>query len=163
MNNVILSLGSNMGNKVSLLKEALRLLNLRVGEIVLRSSVYETEPWGMECNETFYNMATMLHTEMSPHQLLKEVLQIESELGRVRLSNEYASRTMDIDILFFNDEIINTNELIIPHPHIQKRNFVLAPLAEILPQYKHPVLKKTVEELLAESPDRCRFMRSFGL
>ena len=155
MNNVVLSLGSNLGDKVFYLKEAVKLLNLRIGEAFLSSSVYETEAWGMVSDETFYNIVLVLKTEMNPFRLLKESMQIESELGRERVSEGYASRTIDIDILFFNEEIIETNELTIPHLHIQKRNFVLAPLAEILPEFRHPILKMTAKELLEISQDKC--------
>ncbi|MDL2315122.1 2-amino-4-hydroxy-6-hydroxymethyldihydropteridine diphosphokinase [Bacteroidales bacterium OttesenSCG-928-C19] len=155
MNDVVLSLGSNIGDKFFYLKEAIRLLNLKVGKVEKISSVYETEPWGMECDDAFYNIAVALQTELNPQQLLKENQQIEKELGRVRSSAGYASRTIDIDILFFNEEVIDTEDLIIPHPYIQKRNFVLAPLAEILPEFLHPVLNKNIKYLFEHSLDDC--------
>lgn len=131
-----------------------RLLEERCGTILKTSGIYETEPWGFECRESFYNQAVVIETPLSPLELLSTVLQIENELGRTRNPNQrYSSRSIDIDILFYDSEIIQTENLTIPHPLIRERNFVLIPLNEIVPDFLHPVFKKTVNELLLSSED----------
>lgn len=154
MHTCYLLLGSNLGNRPLMLSQALKLIRDRVGKIVLRSSVYETEPWGFEDARQFLNQAIMLQTELSPKSLLSAVLQIELVMGRIRHGDKYASRVIDIDILFYDDLILGLQQLTIPHPLLHARRFVLMPMAEIAPRLVHPVLDATIESLLAECPDQ---------
>ncbi len=112
------------------------------------SSVVESEPWGFNSETTFYNMVLLVETELTPHQILTEVIGIEKSLGRIRHGKEYANRIIDIDILFYDEEEINDKNLQIPHPLLQKRKFVLQPLAEIAPGLSHPAFQTSVAELL---------------
>ena len=151
---VYLSLGSNMGNRYVQLQKAIFHLQRKAGEITKVSSIYENPAMGFEGGD-FLNACLGLETELSPQELLKVILDIEKDFGRERFSSGgYRSRTLDLDILFYNDEIFNTEDLIIPHPNIQDRNFVLKPLADIAPQYYHPVFDKDVRNLLQECKDR---------
>lgn len=147
--------GSNSGNKKELITQAICRLS-SAGQIVLSSSFYETAPWGFECDEHFLNQITVFKTSLSPVDFLRLCLDTEKQLGRVRQTNgpRYSSRTIDIDLLFCDSLILDTPELILPHPRICERNFVLVPLAEIMPDFRHPVSEKTIARLLEESPDQ---------
>jgi 2-amino-4-hydroxy-6-hydroxymethyldihydropteridine diphosphokinase len=145
-----LSLGSNVGERELHLREAITRLGT-AGHIIAVSSFYETEPVEFTEQAWFLNCAVGLETSQSPLELMKTALQIERELGRVR-DQKKGPRTIDIDILLFGDTVIDSPELTIPHPAMQQRRFVLEPLAEIAPEARHPVLKKTVRELLEELP-----------
>lgn len=170
MNSVALLLGGNQGDRRALLRQATVLIRDRIGTVVSFSSVYETEPWGefeMEHGEritqNFLNQALLVETDLPAHKVLEEALVIEAVLGRLRPVTPqaaihgiaelpqriYHSRPIDIDIIFFNNEIIDTPDLVVPHPRMHLRRFVLEPLAEIMPNYRHPVLGETVKELLA--------------
>lgn len=152
-NQIYISIGSNKGNRLEYLQRALALISLNGIEIDRLSSIYETPSWGFKSN-SFYNACIKINTLLSPHQLLKVLLEIESQLGRLRNSNVgYNSRVIDLDILFYDDLIISDFELILPHPKLHLRNFVLAPLKEIAPKYEHPELKKNIILLLQSSPD----------
>ncbi len=153
MNTAYLILGGNKGDKLQNLQRALQLIEQNVGVIVSRSAIFSTAPWGNANQPEFVNQAICIHTALSAVDLLKELLSIEKSLGRIRDHQKWMERTMDIDILFFNDEVINLPELKIPHPFLQDRKFVLAPLAQIAPQFIHPVLKKNSEILLSECTD----------
>ncbi len=144
---VYLSLGSNVGEREKNIINALRLLKLKGIELTRLSSLYETEPVGMEDQPLFYNMVMQGTSPYGPEKLLKVIKEIELEIGRV-WTQKWGPRAIDIDILFFNDQIINRDELIIPHPELHKRDFVLIPMAEIEPEFVHPILKKTIEEIL---------------
>lgn len=147
-------LGSNSGNKAEYIRKAATSLTRQTGRLVAISSLYETEPWGFECNEPFLNQVLRIETRLHPEIVLQKALEIENSLGRTRSSEtRYASRTIDIDLLFCDSEIIRTPSLTIPHPRIAERRFVLVPLNEIMPDFVHPVLQKTVSELLAECSD----------
>jgi len=152
-NRAILSLGSNLGDRLMNLHTAMKLLTADTGELTINSSVYETEPWGLKEQPDFLNMVVGIETELSPQQLLSEIKYIEDELLREK-SIRWGSRSIDIDILFFNDLVINSDILTIPHPEIANRRFVLVPLAEIFPDLIHPVLKKPVNSLLVNCSDR---------
>lgn len=141
-----------MGDREEFLDKAHEKINTFCGRIVQASSIYETEAWGMRDQHPFLNQALVLETGLNPEQLLTHILEIERSLGRVR-ELKYGPRTIDIDILFFDDCIIQSPHLVIPHPEIQNRLFALQCVAEIMPDYVHPVLKKTVEKLLLECAD----------
>jgi 2-amino-4-hydroxy-6-hydroxymethyldihydropteridine diphosphokinase len=157
MNNistVYLSIGSNLGNKLLNLQRAVFLLQGRAGQILALSAVYRSPALGFE-GADFYNACVSLETSLSPQHLLQVNLEIETLLGRKRKPGEgYGSRSLDIDILYYGTEIINTPDLIIPHPHLQKRRFVLKPLADIAPQFYHPLLQKDTRNLLQECKDQ---------
>ncbi len=152
MNEAYLSLGSNEGDRMQWLQRAMDLLAINCGTITKRSSVYETAAWGLTDQADFLNMAVEIQTTKTPTELLDAILDIETQLGRQR-SVKWGPRTIDIDILLYNNSIIDTTKLIIPHPFLHQRLFTLLPLAEIAPKYLHPKLNKTVSELLAECPD----------
>lgn len=151
MSNVYLSLGSNIGDRKKFLLNAIDALKAGVGVSDV-SSFYETEPWGNERQSNFINACVKVETDLSPPKLLRFIKSIESELGRSQ-SEKWGPREIDIDILFYGDEIISSGGVEIPHPHMAGRAFVLVPLAEIAPQFVHPVLKKTISEL-AETIDK---------
>ncbi len=154
MHNVFLGTGGNIGNKHKNFDEVVKIINKELGEIIRSSSVYETPPWGFESENPFWNQVLLIKTEYSPTELLDQIEKIENRFGRIREKGKYSSRKMDIDILFFDEEIINTETLTIPHPLLQKRLFVLVPLAEIAPDFVHPVLKKTSVEMLNNCEDK---------
>ena len=155
MNLVYLLLGSNLGNKTANLKKATDALRSFAGTIPVQSHLYASPPWGFEHNEDFVNQAVLLETELAPHELLAGIHDIESEMGRVREPEQagYQARIIDIDIIYFNRDIIKTASLEIPHPRIHLRRFVLVPLDEIAPDFLHPVLQKTQTQLLKECSD----------
>jgi 2-amino-4-hydroxy-6-hydroxymethyldihydropteridine diphosphokinase len=152
MNKVYLLLGSNMGNRLMNLEKARQLISRQAGLIVTVSGIYETEPWGNKNQGMFYNQVIDLHTALEPQLLLSCALAIEKELGRVR-NQKFGPRLMDIDLLFYNNMIISEPGLTLPHPFIQARRFTLMPLHEIASELIHPVLKKSVKQLLDECPD----------
>lgn len=150
---VFLGLGTNMGERERNLNDARNLISGSIGKIISKSPIYETEPWGFECNDLFLNMVIKVLTELSPVELLRKVRDIERNLGREQLKKRYSSRIIDIDILVYGDRIIKRKNLEIPHPLIPERRFVLVPLCDIEPGGMHPVLKKTFSELLIECRD----------
>lgn len=151
-----LLLGGNQGNIRRIFFQAIDMLNISVGPVQDISPLYRTEPWGFQSEDAFLNQVITIQTDLSPDMLLKEVLIIEEKLGRSRQdnSNGYQSRTIDIDILFYNDEIIKRKDLIIPHPKLHLRKFTLAPLNDIAPGLNHPVLNKTISELIRTCDDK---------
>ena len=143
---VYLGLGSNLGDREYNLRRAVSLLSRRASLIAL-SSVYETEPWGYASQPAFLNMACLLETSLSPQDLLELAQGVERDLGRVP-SFRYGPRVIDVDILLYGDEVIETPRLQVPHPRLWKRAFALTPLAEIAPGLAHPVLGASIAELL---------------
>ena len=143
-----------MGDKKEIFKSCLKLIQSRIGEIRKRSSIFETEPWGFESDDLFWNQAILVKTSLKPTEVLERTQQIEQELGRIRKQEQYVSRLIDIDLLFYDEQVIRTSTLQIPHPLMAERRFVLAPLAEIAGEEVHPVLKKTNQSLLEECPDQ---------
>jgi 2-amino-4-hydroxy-6-hydroxymethyldihydropteridine diphosphokinase len=156
MMEVFLGIGTNLGKKEQNLRKSLELTEKYIGPVVVPSSVYETEPWGFESNENFLNMAICVKTNLNALVLIEKTMLIESQLGRIRIENQYSSRVIDIDILFYGDQVINESGLIIPHPRIAGRRFVLEPLIEIAPGFVHPVLKKSITSLLESCTDTCK-------
>ena len=159
MARVCLSLGSNLGPRETYLRKALQALDKELGSLVKCSSFYETLPWGFSSDSLFLNAAACFDTLLSPEEVLAVTQQIEKSLGRKEKSRQgqYADRCIDIDILLYDDRVIETPDMILPHPHMAERMFVLEPLAEIMPHLLHPLLRKTILQLkeeLAERSDR---------
>lgn len=153
-NQVYLLLGGNLGDRLNLLKQTKINIEKNIGEIVKESSIYESGPWGFESEQDFLNQVIVISTSYTPGEILQKCREIENELGRVRQSDQYVSRRMDIDILFFNDEIINKPDLIIPHKQLHKRRFTLEPLTEISQDFIHPGINKTLSEILRDCEDK---------
>jgi dihydroneopterin aldolase/2-amino-4-hydroxy-6-hydroxymethyldihydropteridine diphosphokinase len=143
-------IGSNLGNREENCLKAIGLLSGKGVTVGKQSAMYETEPWGVKDQPKFIDMAIEIETDRPPLELLRSLKDIEREIGR-RETARWGPRVIDLDILFYDDLIINEPGLQIPHPHMQKREFILKPLAEIAPDKVHPVLKKTVKELLSET------------
>lgn len=158
MAKVYFSLGSNQGDRLKSLVMATKLIGNLIGKIIQYSPVVESEPWGFNADTTFYNLALMAETELTPQQVLAQILEIENSLGRKRSGKEYSSRKIDIDILFYDDKQITENNLMIPHPLLHKRRFVLEPLAAIAPELIHPVYHATIAELLNQMEDTSRIL-----
>ena len=151
----LILLGSNLGDREMLIKSAIDTIGKNCGNVLSCSRIYETEPWGFDAENNFLNQIISIQTDLRPHDLLKELLSIEAILGRKR--NEYAttyeSRPMDLDILYYDDLIINDNDLILPHPRLHRRRFTLLPLCDIAPDLKHPLFNKSNKTLLEECDD----------
>ena len=150
---VCFSLGSNMGDKAAYLKQALTMLSENIGEIISVSSVYETEPWGVNLHENYLNTVACYRTILSPDEVFNFISSVEKKLGRIRTLKSAEPRTIDIDILFFDDLIIKNENLTIPHPLIKYRKFVLQPLSENMEKFIHPEYGLTIKELLAQCTD----------
>jgi len=140
-------LGGNVGNRMDYLRRSLDLLRCHIGRIVAISSVYESEPWGFDCPCPFLNQAVAVETTLAPLVLLENINRIEQTMGRVRTGEGYQARTVDIDILLYDNQVINTSELVIPHPRMTERMFVMQPVAEASPDLVHPVLHCTMAYL----------------
>jgi len=149
-------LGGNLGDKQQVFSEARAKLNQQVGTITSQSAIYETEPWGFESDDIFWNQVLEISTAFSPDEVLTQTQQIERELGRIRKATQYDSRIIDIDILFYGDQIIKLENLTVPHPRIQERKFALVPLCEIASELIHPVFLKSITQLLEECRDLLR-------
>jgi 2-amino-4-hydroxy-6-hydroxymethyldihydropteridine diphosphokinase len=152
MNKAYLLIGGNMGNRQQNLGRAVDLLGTP-GTVKRQSGLYETAAWGKTDQPSFLNQAILLETTLTARELLQAVLAIEEKMGRKR-EEKYGPRIIDIDILFYDSAIISEPGLIIPHPEMQNRRFALQPMQEIAPRLKHPLLKKTITELLKACPDK---------
>ena len=152
---VFVLLGSNLGDRELLVNQASKMMRERCGKIVAKSRLYESEPWGFKSEHWFLNQVVKIETALSPDDLMKELLDIEKELGRDRsVPHEgYVSRPMDLDILYFGNKIIDTQMVIAPHPRLHERRFTLLPLCDVAPDFVHPVMKKTNLQLLDECQD----------
>lgn len=153
MNIAYLILGGNKGGKIKNLNQATVLIEKNVGAIINKSEMYETAAWGNTDQPDFLNQVVCVETKLRPQQVLQEIIKIEESLGRVRGDQKWMERTIDIDILFYNDEIIDTPDLKIPHPYIQERMFVLLPLLDLAPTLVHPVLKEDIKTLANQCKD----------
>ncbi len=150
---IYLALGTNLGNREENMERAIKCIEKQIGTIFSQSAFYSSEPFGFESDNLFLNGVVGVCTELLPSDLLSKTQWIEREMGRTTKSdqNGYSDRIIDIDILLYNHEVIdNDPTLVVPHPHMQQRDFVLKPLAEIAPNFEHPVLKKTITELVEE-------------
>tara|TARA_B100001142_G_scaffold131569_1_gene133123 strand:- start:355 stop:840 length:486 start_codon:yes stop_codon:yes gene_type:complete len=152
MNIVFLQLGSNLGDRELLLREALVLINKKVGLVIDISKIYESTAWGVEKQTDYLNQIIKVETKLLASEVLSAILIIEEKLGRVRVK-KWGERLIDIDILFYNNEIINTPSLCVPHKYMHKRMFVLVPLNEIAAEKIHPIYNKTIEFLMKECRD----------
>ncbi|QIA07136.1 2-amino-4-hydroxy-6-hydroxymethyldihydropteridine diphosphokinase [Draconibacterium halophilum] len=154
MNKVFLGIGGNIGDKRQNFIHVLNLIEIKLGKIIQKSSVYETPPWGFRSEDAFWNQVLIIETKLEAEELLWRIREIETDFGRERGNERYSSREMDIDILYFNDDFLESKDLIIPHPRIHERRFVLIPLVEIAPEMKHPLRRLTSIEMLENCLDQ---------
>ena len=152
MNEVYLQLGSNIGERLDNLNQSIKVIIERIGNVLEKSSVYESTPWGVENQRNFLNQVIFVKSNFDPYTILDLVLQIEKDMGRIRIE-KWGERIIDIDILFIDDLIIESENLCVPHEFIAKRKFVLQPMCEIAPGFIHPKLNKTISQLLEECID----------
>lgn len=155
MNIVVLALGSNLGSREENIKESLTRISTEIGKIKEISKVYETEPFGFEAEQSFLNLCISIETILSPEQVLNCSKQIEIQMGRTSHNdNQYHSRPIDIDIIFFNDQIVDIPGLKVPHPQYKSRKFVLAPLNDLVPDFIDPQTLLTVNEIFVNCDDK---------
>ena len=152
MNSTYLLLGSNMGNSGERLQTAIENIEEKIGSVIRRSTLYATAAWGNTDQPDFLNQVIVVQTTLTAIEVLHQIFAMEKQMGRIRTIKN-APRIIDIDILFFNKEIISERQLTVPHPEIANRRFVLIPLNELSPNFHHPVHNKTIHQLLAECPD----------
>lgn len=152
MNKAYLLTGGNTGDRLGFLKSAVSELETSCGKILKLSPIFETAAWGKTDQQSFLNQALLLKTDLSATELMTAILKTEKKMGRVR-EEKYGPRTIDIDILLFNEDLFESAFLRIPHPELANRRFALEPLASIAPRYRHPILKKTIKRLLKECKD----------
>lgn len=152
MTSVVILLGTNLGDRLLNLKKADLEIGQRIGLVLMRSMIYQTKPWGNTEQDDFLNQVLVIDSSKKANEILSALLEIELEMGRKR-TKQWEPRIIDLDILYFGDEIIETKDLKIPHPFIQERRFTLIPLAEILPAMIHPVFKQSNYDLLLQTTD----------
>ncbi len=154
MEKVFIALGGNVGNVSGYFDIAIEKISAMIGTIIKQSSLYKTEPWGNKNQADFLNKVLEVETKQTPEEVLENILFIEKMMGRNRNKNDqFAPRSIDIDIVFYGTKIINENYLVVPHPRLHLRNFVLTPLVEIAPDFIHPLLKKSIIDLYKHSND----------
>lgn len=155
MNVTYLCLGGNIGDRETALNQAILIISQEIGNIVSKSSIYETEAWGVENQQAYLNQCIAVTTNLTAEELIHSVLVIEKQLGRERSNSiTYEPRIIDIDIIFYNNTIIETPQLTVPHPRLHLRKFVLIPLNEIASNHLHPILNKTIFNLLSDCEDQ---------
>jgi 2-amino-4-hydroxy-6-hydroxymethyldihydropteridine diphosphokinase len=150
--NAYLCLGSNTGNTRKNFRDALALIEKKIGKVVKKSHLYETQPWGNPDQDNFLNQMVMVNTTLEPRQILEEITRIEREMGRER-KEKWGPRIIDIDIVLYGKRVIRDKGLEIPHPEMHKRAFVLVPLMELAPDYEHPILHQPIDELYMSCED----------
>ncbi|MDG2475351.1 MAG: 2-amino-4-hydroxy-6-hydroxymethyldihydropteridine diphosphokinase [Flavobacteriaceae bacterium] len=153
MSKVYFSIGSNKGNRSELINEAIDKIDISIGKVLIKSCIYETKSWGFNSNN-FYNICLLIESNLSPELILNKILIIEKSMGRLKSGNQYSDRYIDIDILFVDGIRVNTKNLIIPHPRLQFRKFVLTPMLELAPDLIHPILNKSIRQLDLECLDK---------
>ena len=161
-NRVVISFGGNEHNSLDCFDKAIDIIEDKIGEVETKSDLYRTKAWGMKPDTPdFYNQVIFITTKLKAKKLLKKTQKIEKKLGRKEKSTHegYKDRPIDIDLLFFNEDVISRPKLVIPHYLIHKRKFILEPLCELIPEYIHPVLKKTIKELLLSCSDELEVER----
>lgn len=154
-----ISIGTNIGNRIQNLKQAITEINTHLGKIEMISSVYESEPWGFESEHWFFNMLAVLKTSLEPQSLIEKLLEIESSMGRERNKNGYSDRCIDLDVILCDEFTICSKNIILPHPQMHKRLFVLLPLQELMPKWVHPIFKKNADELIRICEDKSKIQR----
>uniref|UniRef100_UPI004049282B 2-amino-4-hydroxy-6- hydroxymethyldihydropteridine diphosphokinase n=1 Tax=Flavobacterium sp. TaxID=239 RepID=UPI004049282B len=153
-NKIVLSLGSNLGDRLKTIQLCITAIHNEIATVVSVSKLYETPAWGFE-STPFYNCAILIHTAKSPQKILSSILKLEKKMGRIRNNSQnYEARVIDIDIISVNEEIITTENLKVPHPEMENRNFVLLPMRDLNLNWEHPVLNKSVVELIAQTADK---------
>lgn len=156
METVVLGFGSNIGNRRNNIERAIKKISLTPGfDLLARSHFYETEPWGYKQQNKFLNSCAVYLCRLDPIEILKRIKAVERSVGRVK-RGKWQAREIDIDILFYGSKIVSAGNLIIPHPFIQERNFVLKPLVEIMPGFIHPKIKKSIHYIYSHSKDECK-------
>jgi 2-amino-4-hydroxy-6-hydroxymethyldihydropteridine diphosphokinase len=178
MNEIYILLGSNRGDRERYISNALELLEMKAGPILARSSLYETAPWGFDDPVPFLNQVVEIESDLTPLALLDKLLTIEVELGRIRpfdgcgcgtgaddmdrgeggVPKAYTGRTIDLDILFYGQQLVFTDNLMVPHPRLHERKFTLVPMLEIAPGFIHPVMKKSITTLVGECSDQSKVL-----
>jgi 2-amino-4-hydroxy-6-hydroxymethyldihydropteridine diphosphokinase len=159
LHKVYLGIGTNLGDREKNLRDSIVKIEKHIGRVLRSSPVYETAPWGFDAENDFLNMAAEVETSLSPDEIMKQILMIESTLGRDRDQDRYSSRVIDIDILLYDDLVIDQKGLKVPHRLMHERRFVLVPLCEIAPDIIHPVLKKSISSLLTACRDRSKIIK----
>lgn len=160
MKSIFLSLGSNLGNKKEIIDKALYAIDKRIGRVLKKSHFYETQPWGYISSNNFFNICIEIESNLSPFDILNISKMIEIDFHRTeKTTNVYKDRTLDIDILFYQNNIIRTAHLIIPHIEVNFRKFVLVPMNEIAYDFVHPITKKTISETLSICADKNRIKK----
>jgi 2-amino-4-hydroxy-6-hydroxymethyldihydropteridine diphosphokinase len=164
LNSAVILLGSNLGDCLNNLKQAIELMRKCAAGVSATSDIFETEPWGMQDQPLYYNQVILLETTDNARTLMHLLLEIEQEMGRHRIA-KWAPRLIDLDILYFNNEIINEEGLVVPHPRLHERRFTMAPLSQILPDFVHPVMKKSNLDILHSLTDelQVRAIKSVAL
>ena len=155
MNKAVLLLGSNLGDGQLLFQQVISLIEKRLGKLEKKSALYQSPPWGFEHENDFINQVVVVNTEKDAEEVMQSCLKIEVNLGRKRTTQGYGARTIDIDVLFVNDEVMETESLVLPHPRLHLRKFTLLPLVELMPNFVHPKLHKSMQSLLIASEDNC--------